>query len=233
MIFNDKFKFFYSKKIPRDFIHGFGTKEGPNIDFLNYKYKFRANQEHRDNIKILIDKPKHKDNSLGNFDGLITTKKKYLLQVFTADCVPIIFVDPRKKIIGISHQGWKGTLLALAAKMINEFCKLGSRISEIICAIGPSIGACCYSIDKQRQKLFNENFPKYKSDMFEIHDDKVSLNLLRVNYRILSDHGIKEKNIDFFPFCTKCNNHLFYSFRGEGKMLPGEMTSFVMIKNDK
>lgn len=181
-----------------------------------------AQQTHSVNIHVVTQFTTPDD--ITNCDGLITREKGVGLGVITADCVPIIFIDFIKNIIGISHQGWTGTLHHLPKLMIQEFQRLGSNPKDIFCIIGPSINDCCYEIYGKRKKHFKQNFGK---QIFKKENNKVYLNLIKANYQTLVQSGIGQKNIEFFPFCTSCDKLHFWSYRRD-RELKGEMLSFVV-----
>lgn len=222
-VFDDKRKIYYSTKIPSCFANGFGTKLTTADTLLGKNSIVKLNQTHGDRI---VNYPDYNDL---DGDALITNKSKVALIIRTADCVPIIFVDKKKKIVAISHQGWRGTLLKLPAKVVAAMVSMGSNQKDIVAAIGPSIGACCYDIEPDRVDNFRKLFPHLK-DVFESRNGTIYLNLGYLNYLILVDAGISRDNLDFFLFCTKCNSEKFYSYRrGDSS---SEMVSFV-IKYEK
>jgi copper oxidase (laccase) domain-containing protein len=105
---------------------------------------------------------------------------------------------------------------------------LGGDKKDILVAIGPSIGTCCYDIDEERYYSFLEEFDGYSNKIFKIKRGKRYLNLAMLNYLQLLESGISEDNIDFFPFCTCCDTKRFFSFRRNDKKDYGEMLSFIV-----
>lgn len=174
------------------------------------------------------------DNAVGiekidDTDGVVTNLENVVLIVRTADCVPMIFVDKKAGIIGISHQGWRGSLKRLPEKMIGMMKQKGSSSSDIAVAIGPAIGDCCYDISEDRYYTFMEEFNGFSGRIFSFRKGKRHLNLALLNYLLALHAGVKKENIDFFPFCTSCDRNRFYSFRRDGKTEKfGEMFSFVV-----
>lgn len=161
-------------------------------------------------------------------DGLITDNMKTILTVRTGDCLPIIFVDKNADIIGISHQGWRGSLKKMTIKMVEKMIEHGAKLENIRVAIGPGIGECCYNVDEERFYEFAEIFNGYLDKIFHYYRGQRHLNLLTLNYLLLVNKGIKKEKIDFFPFCTSCDKKRFFSFRRDHKKDYGEMLSFVM-----
>ena len=93
-------------------------------------------------------------------DGLITKEEGIVLGVFSADCLPIFIYDPKKKIIGLLHAGWKGSLEGIAREAIKIFKKEGSNPKDILVYIGPSISGNCYEIPKERAEIFSKKISK-------------------------------------------------------------------------
>ncbi len=148
---------------------------------------------------------------------------------FHADCTPIFFYDPVKKVAGIAHAGWRGTLLNIAGKMVRAFIDdFNSNPSDIISAIGPSLCQDCFEVDKDVAELFlNENseFEKY----MKTKGSKYHFNLWEINSFLMRKEGMEEKNIEFSNLCTKCNNHMFFSHRGQGGKR-GLLAGIIMLK---
>lgn len=226
-IYDNKWGIYYSTKINGSkFFSGFGTKKTkPIAEIFPSAHTASMKQIHSDVIQEAQE-----GEVFQQTDGLWTKKLQTILLAQTADCVPIIYVDNKKKIIGISHQGWKGSLKRLSQKMIKSFLNLKSNILDLTVAIGPSIGVCCYDIDNKRQQAFKKEFASYPESIYENREGKTFLNLAYLNFLQLVDVGLTKKQIDFFPFCTKCNKKEFFSFRRDGSPLQDEMTNFVVLQ---
>jgi YfiH family protein len=145
----------------------------------------------------------------------------------TADCCPIIFAEKKEGIIGISHHGWRGSVKKFAVKIIDRMIDEGARKENINIAIGPAIGECCYDVDNDRYYEFREEFDGFTNKIFHHRGGRWHLNLAMLNYLLLLEVGIKKENIDFFPFCTKCDKDRFFSFRRDRKTIHSEMFSFI------
>lgn len=152
-----------------------------------------------------------------------------LIGVLTADCVPILFYDPKHVVYGVAHAGWRGTLNGVVTRVVQEMRKLGSDPLDISVAFGPYIGSCCYHIPMERAHLFEQKFLSDTS-VLKWQNDKVFLDLGMANMFILMAQGIQQNNIDSDSICSSCNNDKFFSYRKDPKNLFGEMISFVGIE---
>lgn len=142
-------------------------------------------------------------------DGAITDIPDVLLTSMHADCIPLFFYDPVKKVIGMVHSGWKGTVKEIgritSEKMQSVY---GCDPADILVHIGPGISACCFEVDKDVYEMFKD--PKYTTKGIKYYID-----LKHYNKRMLMDTGIKEENITISDHCTCCEE-LFDSYRRNG-----------------
>lgn len=162
-----------------------------------------------------------KKSDICKTDGLVTDEKGIPLITFYADCVPLFFYDPVKKVIGMAHSGWKGTVAKIGNKMVQYFCdNYGSKSEDIICAIGPSICQNCYEVSKDVADEFRANFPleQFQSFIIDKGNGKYLLDLHKANTYILLDSGILKSNLDVTDICTCCNPEFLFSHRAsQGK----------------
>ena len=125
------------------------------------------------------------ENNIGqkiDGDALITNLPKVPLLVLTADCVPVVIIDPVNKAIGVAHAGWRGTYDKISEKTIEEMIKsYNSNPQDLICVIGPSIGPCCYEVSKDLVEKFNINLANYEERFDIIKDNKHYLDLWKIN----------------------------------------------------
>lgn len=186
-------------------------------------------------------------------DGLITNARGILLGVKVADCLPVIVADRKRKAIGVFHAGWRGTVQRIVEKGIGEMRRqLGCDPADLVAAIGPGIGACCYEIGEQVEDEFDSQFAYSKelfSDVFNNHNLKMKypmlflnqrapghgepalerhLDLVEANRRQLLDAGVAEENIESLGLCTSCRTDLFFSYRKEH--VTGRMLAVVGIR---
>jgi len=239
--YDSNLKIFYSTLINDDkFFGGFGTRylgDGRRIDniinFFNnndisYKTIVVPEQIHSVNVSVFNSNLMDNLESIPETDGVVTEEVNSVLTVITGDCSPIMFVDKKQGIVGISHQGWRGSVKRLGQKMIKKIVELGGKKVNIMVAIGPSIGQCCYDIEDDRYYQFVEEFNGYADKIFHRRQGKLHLNLTLLNYLQIKEIGIPERNIDYFPFCTRCDKKRFFSFRRDKRQDYGEMISFII-----
>lgn len=159
-------------------------------------------------------------------DALVTSEKNLYLGINTADCVPVFFVEPKKKIIALAHSGWRGTLAKISQKVLERMVeKNHAEVKEIRVGVGPSICADCYNIDRARAEKFFGIFGK--GDYLKEAGDRYNLDLKNLNVKILTACGIKAENIEVSPYCTSCQNELFFSYRKNKRLGYGEMLSVI------
>lgn len=241
IIYDSNLKIFYSTLINDDkYFGGFGTKtlgDGRNVDTIinfaqtnipDFKTVVIPEQIHSVNVTNFSANLIDNVERVSETDGLITKDLNSVLTVITADCTPIMFVEKKHEIIGISHQGWRGSVKRMAQKMVNKIIEAGGKKENIFVSIGPSIGECCYYIEDDRYYEFLDEFDGYAKKIFHRHQGKLHLNLSLLNYLQIKEIGIPEKNIDHFPFCTHCDKKRFFSFRRDKKEDYGEMMSFIV-----
>lgn len=192
--------------------HCFTTRYTPSLDgegwggvvFPLNKKPISPQQTHSDHVEIVDERSEYPDT-----DGLIITRKNTPIALRFADCTPLIFYDTKHKIGAISHAGWRGTAQKIGPKTILKMgVNFGSNPKDIIAIIGPAIGLCCYEVsDEVRSKLLDT-----VESTTNLTNGK-NVDLKQINARQLQEIGVTK--IDICPYCTSCNNDLFYSYRKE------------------
>ncbi|OGG26755.1 hypothetical protein A2960_01115 [Candidatus Gottesmanbacteria bacterium RIFCSPLOWO2_01_FULL_39_12b] len=147
------------------------------------------------------------------YDGMIT-KRKYLLAIRTADCLPILFYDYKKNIIGAIHAGWRGLSSGIINSLIRILMTKGSQSKHIFGAIGPHIGRCCYDVPRERIKMFGKTIDSDKL-VSENRRSSWFLDLGKIAQIQMQQMNIQKRQIDILPFCTSCNKN-YYSYRRDG-----------------
>jgi len=142
-------------------------------------------------------------------DGLVTNDAGVLLGVGTADCVPVLLLDPVNRAVGAFHAGWRGTVARIVEHGVEMMAReYGSRPEELSAAIGPSIGACCYTVGEEVRERFTSEF-SYGPDLFRMVQGEDGASHLRVdlweaNRRQLLNAGVLAERISVVGECTSC-----------------------------
>jgi YfiH family protein len=178
-------------------------------------------------------------------DASLTNSASLLLGIQTADCVPIFLVDAKKRAVGAIHAGWRGTLAGIAEKTVGEMRKqFGSKPADILAALGPAIGGCCYAVGTELVTEFTSQFADAEQYFDELRTGEepnplqwlnmmppghqpppknVRLDLRKANRAQLLAAGLRDANIFVSDLCTACHSSLFFSYREEransGRML--------------
>jgi YfiH family protein len=217
------------EKIP-SLVHGFGNKDWQSADFeahprlRNFKL-LSMHQIHSDILHIVHDVP---EEPLAG-DALLTDLRDILLVIKTADCLPILIVDPKIQAIAAVHCGWRSTSQGLVQKVVRRLEEhFQCAPSFLLVAFGPCIGKDCYEVGEDVRKKFEEEGVKH--DVFIPHPlrtDTLCLDLRMANRHQLMDVGVKDANISQINLCTHCREDL-YSYR-RSQQTEGRMLSFVGI----
>ena len=166
-------------------------------------------------------------------DGLITNEPGIVLSTFYADCVPLYFVDPVHRAIGLSHSGWRGTVNKMGQVTIEAMKReFGSKPEELYCAIGPSICQDCYEISRDVAEEFMKAFPEHVNDiLLQKSEEKFQLDLWKANEIVMLESGILPEHLAVTNICTCCNPTELFSHRAsKGKR--GNLAAFLMIKEE-
>lgn len=180
-------------------------------------------------------------------DGLVTGTPGLLLAVLTADCLPLIVVDKKRRDVGVFHAGWRGTVKRIAEKGVGELRRnFGSDPRDLVAAIGPGIQRCCYEVGEEIREKFKSQFGYAETLFREAKESdqirerypllfltarapghrhlpvKIFLDLVEANRRQLMDAGIAEESIESSSTCTACHTDLLFSHRAE-KGVTGRM----------
>lgn len=172
-------------------------------------------QIHSDIVNVIKE-----DNINQKIDGdaLITNVEGVPLLIFTADCVPIAFIDKKNKAIGLAHAGWRGTYDKIGQKTVELMNKeYNANPKDVVCVIGPSIGPCCYEVSQELIEKFNTNLTNCDEKFYIIKEGKYYLDLWKINEYILKSSGISEKNIINLNLCSSCKEKEFHSYRKHDK----------------
>lgn len=166
-------------------------------------------------------------------DAQITDEPGVALTVFMADCVPVFFYDPVKKVIGTAHAGWRGTIGRIAEKTVQAMeTEFGSRAEDIEAYIGVSVCKDCYTVGGEVAEVFRKEFPEATTQTEEQKlDGTCQLDLWQVNRMILEQAGVRPENIVIGGICTKCHSDVLYSHRVQGNDR-GSLVGFLMLAEE-
>ena len=187
-------------------------------------------QTHTTNVAVV--KAEDKGKRFAETDGMVTDVPGICLVAFYADCVPLYFVDPVKKVIGLSHSGWRGTVGKMGKvtveKMIEEY---GCDPKDILAAIGPSICQDCYEVSEDVIERFKENFDEklWPILFYKKENGKYQLDLWEANHQIFLEAGILEEHLAVTNVCTHCNPEVLFSHRTTGNKR-GNVSAFLALK---
>ena len=197
-------------------------------------------QVHSDIIRRVDSIPDSPGKEPLTGDGLISAMPGVLFAIQTADCLPVILVDAKRKVVGVFHAGWRGTVKRIVEKGVGEMHRcFGTSPRDLQAAIGPGIQGCCYEVGEEVRIKFESQF-EYGASLFrEVkesdpvrekypllflsarapgHSDlpkKIFLDLVEANRQQLLAAGVLKKNIDASPLCTNCHPELLFSYRAE------------------
>jgi YfiH family protein len=173
-------------------------------------------------------------------DGLVTDTPGLVLAVLTADCLPVILADRKRRAIGVFHAGWRGTVKRIVEKGVGEMRRyFGSAPADIVAAIGPGIHSCCYQVGEEVREKFALQFAYANHVFHEVKESdpvrekypllfltarapghselptQIFLDLVEANRRQLLDAGVPSRNIEDLSPCTSCQPELLFSHRAE------------------
>jgi len=191
-----------------------------------------SDQVHGDRIVYVDQQDRGKGiylpKEMQGVDGLITDKPQVCLVTFYADCVPLFFLDPVKKVIGLAHAGWRGTVLEIGRKMVERFQEdFGSEPDDILAGIGPCGGICCYETDRDVPDAFISALGASANEYVKPVGDKWHIDLAGLNRLILENHGVK--SITMSDICTVCNSDKYWSHR-KTRGVRGAMAAIIMLR---
>lgn len=201
---------------------------------INFSNIVTAQQIHGNEIAVIdrnqagLGKENYQE-SIAGVDSLITNCSQVPLMLFFADCVPILIADPVRGVVGISHAGWKGTVMKIALRTVKKMSEhFQTSPHDCLAAIGPSIGSCCYDVGEQVSHQFQTNFSQWKSFLMPQENNQWKLNLWEANRHQLIEAGVPPQKIFQSNVCTACNTSLFFSYRKE-KGLTGRIGAVLQL----
>lgn len=195
-----------------------------------------SDQTHTTNVRLVTEADRGKgfdrERDYTDVDGLITDTPGLMLVTIYADCVPLYFVDPVHKAVGLSHSGWKGTVHRIGKVTLERMKEaFGTRPEDVQAAIGPSICQDCYEVNEDVAQAFMDEFADQLDDrlVYRKGNGKYQLNLWNANERILLEAGIRPEHLSITNICTCCNHELLFSHRASHGQR-GNLAAFLGLK---
>lgn len=187
-------------------------------------------------------------------DGMLANKRGLLLAIQTADCIPVLIADRKRRAVAAFHAGWRGTLKRIVETGVGRMrLEFGSKPKDLAAAIGPGIGQCCYAVGEEVRSEFLSQF-EYAEDLFcDVYDSdpvkekypllfltarapghsnigpSLHLDLAEANRRQLLDAGVDPAAISVLHDCTSCRSDHYFSYRAEHGFT-GRMLSVIGIR---
>jgi YfiH family protein len=172
-------------------------------------------------------------------DAQMTVESGFLIAIQTADCIPVLVADTRRRVVAAFHAGWRGTVKRIVESGVGRMrLEFGSRPADLVAAIGPGIGACCYAVGEEVLSEFDSQFPHARELFREVYDadpvrkkypmlfltqrapghssigPHLHLDLIEANRRQLLSAGLRPRAIQVVGGCTQCHRQFFFSHRG-------------------
>lgn len=192
-------------------LHGFGTRQSDIPG--RFARLATLHQVHSSDCVAAAGR----SGQLGRGDALLEDRPAAVVAVKTADCIPILLVDQRNRGVAAVHAGWRGSAAGIARRAVEAMgARFGTRPEDLLAAIGPGIGPCCYEVGPEVAQQFG-------------HVGRTRLDLPAINHRQLTEIGIPESRIYVSRLCTMCRPDEFHSFRRD-KEAAGRLYSFAGIR---
>lgn len=198
-----------------------------------------SDQTHTTNVRVVTEADRGKGiikpQDYTDVDGMITNVPGLVLVTSYADCVPLYFVDPVKRVIGLSHSGWKGTVGHMGARTVEQMHSVfGCEPSDLVAAIGPSICQSCYEVSEDVADAFRQAFTPTQAEavLIDKGNGKYQLDLWKANWYVLTDSGLLPENIAVTDICTACRPDLLWSHRKTHGQRGG-LSAFLQLKDGR
>ena len=166
-------------------------------------------------------------------DGIVTNQRGVLIGIGVADCYPILLLDPKKRVAAALHAGWKGTAAGICRKGVaamKEF--FGSEPSDILAAVGPGIGPCCYEVDEPVRRSFTGHGNGWEPFTEQTGPERWRLDLAEANRLQLVQAGILPDRVAMPSHCVSCTPELFFSHRRDHGETGRQMGFIMLTRND-
>jgi YfiH family protein len=161
-------------------------------------------------------------------DGGVVAEPGVLVGIETADCLPVLLVDPARRVAAGTHAGWRGTVAGVNTSALDAMAARGTRADDVVAALGPCIGVCCYEVGAEVERAFGDAFGADAAAGFFRPGPRgrAHLDLRAANRHALRVLGVRDENIHDVADCTRCRADLYFSYRRDGAGA-GRMISWV------
>jgi polyphenol oxidase len=200
--------------------HGFGTRL--SVGWPAIKNLATAKQIHSDRVLIV-----ESGGPQGEGDALISNRPGVGLTIRTADCLPILIADPRTRGVAAVHAGWRGVVSEIVSKTVHALCQeFDSKPGELVVAIGPGIGGCCFEVGPEVAIQFAPFFPELDLS------GRAKIDLVETTCRQLRRNGVSREQITASGLCSYCNPELFESYRRD-RDASGRMVAMIGVGDEQ
>ncbi|MDD2978704.1 MAG: peptidoglycan editing factor PgeF [Hespellia sp.] len=197
-----------------------------------------SQQTHTTNVRAVTEADRGagitRERGYCDVDGLVTNVPGLCLVTFYADCVPLYFLDPVKRAVGLSHSGWRGTVGKIGRKTVEAMTReYGSDPKDILACVGPSICQSCYEVSEDVIFEFQKSFEEkdWSCLYYKKENGKYQLDLWKANALIFAEAGIRNEHMAVTNICTHCNSDVLFSHRTTGEKR-GNLCAFLALKEE-
>ena len=179
---------------------------------------------------LVVDRPlSERDRFESGWDALVTDQPGVTVTVRTADCVPVLVYDSRRRAVAAIHAGWRGALAGIVPRTIDLIVsRFGADVTELRVSIGPSAGPCCYEVDETVLAPLRRERSDWQMLLRDDRGTKAKFDLKTLVRKQVREVGVHEPHITSVNLCTICHDELFYSYRREGRV-NGTMLSGITL----
>jgi hypothetical protein len=166
-------------------------------------------------------------------DGIVTNQRGVLIGIGVADCYPVLLLDPKKRVAAALHAGWKGSAAGICRKGVATLMEFfGSKPTDILAAIGPGIGPCCYEVDEPVRLAFTAGGNGWEPFTEQTGPERWRLNLAEANRLQLLQSGLQPDHVTLPSHCVSCTPELFFSYRRDSGETGRQMGFIMLTRHD-
>jgi polyphenol oxidase len=211
-------------------VHGFERRAADDREETGDESRARVKAALQDRGRLLLLKQVHGAtvveapwDGAPEADAAVAAAPGWLLGIQTADCLPVLLVDPKRRVVAAAHAGWRGTAAGVASIAVDALVARGSRPEDLVAALGPGIGPCCYEVGDEVRAAFG---PSGAAFFRPGPNGRLHLDVRAANAGQLLAAGLRPEALHNVADCTRCRAGLYHSYRRQGRAA-GRMISFV------